>query len=140
MSESCTLDESKRAVVTAMLDEGVVLVTVDTTRPGVLVPPACTGPTSLVLRVGYNLRPAIPDLDLGPETLSGTLSFGGAPFLVVLPWASVYAAHGNTLAYWPASAPAGSLASVTEVPMQTPPKVLTPAEIKAAKRAHLKLV
>jgi stringent starvation protein B len=56
------------------------------------VPPRFRADASLVLRFGYSLSPAIRDLEVDDEAISGTLTFGGSPFHVVLPWTAVYAA------------------------------------------------
>ena len=165
MNNDPNLEASKRAVVEALLNESAVMVTLDATRPGVVVPPYLAAQTDLTLRFGSAVAQLIPpifDLDVGPETLSGTLSFNGAPFFVAVPWQAIYAAQGKVAAYWPASAPAGSVDPVVaavraSVPpkeqtfddrvdlaviaaTRAPPPPQTAAEIKAAKRAHLKLV
>ena len=86
----------KREVVTRLLGDGPILIHLDARRSGVAVPATLASDPRLVLRFGYSLTPAIADLDIGEEALSGTLSFGGVPHRCVLPWPSVYAVVSET--------------------------------------------
>jgi stringent starvation protein B len=82
----------KRRTFEGLLERGPVLVHVDARRADVTVPPRFRADPSLVLRFGYQLSPAIPDLEIDDTGISGTLTFGGSPFHCVLPWPAVYAA------------------------------------------------
>ena len=81
----------KRAVVRRLMGEGPILVQVDARRDGVSGPERLREDPRLVLRFGYDLTPAIADLDIGEDALTGTLSFGGIAHTCVLPWTAVYA-------------------------------------------------
>lgn len=81
----------KRKLVEELLAEGPVLVRVDARSEGVHVPEDFRNDPRLVLRFGYGLSPAIADLDIDEEGISGTLTFGGRPFHCILPWRSLYA-------------------------------------------------
>ncbi len=82
----------KSRVVGGLMGEGAVLVHIDARREGVIVPNHLHGQSKLVLRFGFGLSPAIADLVVDDQELSGTLTFGGLPFHCVLPWHAVYAA------------------------------------------------
>ena len=61
-------------------------VLVDSTQKGVVVPPALRNP-ELVLRIGRDPRVmGMPDLHLGQEGWSATLSIHGTHHHVVVPW------------------------------------------------------
>lgn len=92
--------------------------------PNVVVPTQYSDLPELVLCFGYELHPPIPDLAFDPVTISGILAFRGVPFHCVIPWDAVHAYNTSI----------GPASCVTE----TSPE--TPAEAKARKRAHLKLV
>jgi len=82
----------KRRTLEQLLARGAVLVHADARRTEVQVPSKFRADASLVLRFGYSLDPAIPDLTVDEEGIGGTLEFSRVPFRVVLPWTAVYAA------------------------------------------------
>jgi stringent starvation protein B len=81
----------KRKAVESLLERGPILIHVDSRHPGVDVPGRLRGDPRLVLRFGYGLTPAIPDLTVAEDSLTGTLTFGGVPHPCSVPWAAVYA-------------------------------------------------
>jgi len=100
-----------------LLEEGPVLLHVDARRDGVAVPERLAGDSKLVLRFGFNLSPAIADLELDDEAISGTLTFGGVPFFCVLPWPAVYAVVSEAsqqAMVWPDDVPAEVLHQMSE--------------------------
>jgi stringent starvation protein B len=134
-----------------------VLVHVDARRAEVSVPTRFRADASLVLRFGYNLQPAIADLEISDAGITGTLTFGGNPHLCVLPWTAVYAAmvEGEQRGtVWPEDVPEDVLtggpdatgASPTQAPSTAPAAAAAPVPAMAkdddarAKRGHLKLV
>ncbi len=133
----------KREVVSRLLGDGPILVHVDARRPGVMVPTGLASDPRLVLRFGHGLTPAILDLDIGDDALSGTLSFGGLPHRCVLPWSAVYAvvSEGDQRGMvWPDDVPPEAMTgaeegadSVDEPPAAAPPK-------RSGRQTHLKLV
>lgn len=134
----------KRRTLEQLLARGPVLVHVDARRPEVAVPQRFRSDASLVLRFGYTLQPAIRDLQIDDDAISGTLTFGGSPFHVVLPWTAVYAAmvEGEQRGtVWPEDVPEDVLAGSSE---PQPTSVPAPAPVEEAPRAkrntHLKLV
>jgi stringent starvation protein B len=86
----------KRSVVDAMLKDGPVLLHLDARRTGVRVPPDLAVDPSLVLRIGHNLTPAIPDLTLDDEGVRATLTFRGVPHACVVPWSALFAVTNET--------------------------------------------
>jgi stringent starvation protein B len=138
----------KRRTLEQLLARGPVLVHVDARRTEVAVPPRFRADASLVLRFGYTLQPAIRDLQIDDEGISGTLTFGGSPFHVMLPWTAVYAAmvEGEQRGtVWPEDVPedvltgSGDQPAATTIPTAT---ATTQIDVEpAARRAnHLKLV
>ncbi|MBK7537303.1 MAG: hypothetical protein IPI49_18435 [Myxococcales bacterium] len=83
---------NKRRAVEALLERGPVLLHLDARHPGVELPEHLRGNARLVLRFGYGLTPSIADLTVDDSRISGTLTFGGVPFLCKIPWAAMYAA------------------------------------------------
>lgn len=81
----------KRDLVVELLGCGPVLVHVDARVESVSVPQHLSEDRRLVLRFGYGLSPAITDLEVSEDALSGTLTFNGVPHHCILPWPAVYA-------------------------------------------------
>ncbi len=139
----------KRKTLEALLARGPVLVHVDARRADVSVPPRFRADPSLVLRFGYNLSPAIVDLAIDEEAISGTLTFGGNPHRCILPWTAVYAAmvEGEQRGtVWPEDVPEDVLTGGGEAPAPTTATAVpteAPAEKsgpRARRATHLKLV
>ena len=138
----------KRRTLEQLLSRGPVLVHVDARRTEVAVPPRFRADPSLVLRFGYSLTPRLADLAVDDVAISGTLTFGGSPFHVVLPWTAVYAAmvEGEQRGtVWPEDVPEDVLPGSGERPSGNAPQVpaALPREELAdepRKRGHLKLV
>jgi hypothetical protein len=83
---------SKRDELASMLSRGAVRLQLDARRSGVVVPAKYRTEGHLVLRVGYGLKPEIPDLQLDDRAISATLTFDGKPFHCVVPWAALFGA------------------------------------------------
>ena len=135
----------KRKTLESLLSRGPVLVHVDARREEVAVPPRFRADPSLVLRFGYSLSPAIRDLAVDDQAISGTLTFAGQPFHVVLPWTAVYAAmvEGEQRGtVWPEDVPEDVLTGVSEPPQQgaAPAPAAAKEEPRAKRNSHLKLV
>jgi stringent starvation protein B len=141
----------KRRTLEALLARGPVLVHVDARRAEVSVPPRFRADASLVLRFGYSLSPAIADLAVDDNAVSGTLTFGGQPFHCVLPWTAVYAAmvEGEQRGtVWPEDVPEDVLTGTSEPPAPVPAEPAQPAQPaqaappapRAKRQSHLKLV
>lgn len=134
----------KRRTIEQLLSRGPVLVHVDARRADVTVPPRFRADPSLVLRFGYALTPPIRDLTVDEEAIAGTLTFGGSPFHVVLPWPTVYAAmvEGEQRGtVWPEDVPDDVLTGNSDAPPPIPSPAPPAEEPARSKRtSHLKLV
>jgi stringent starvation protein B len=134
----------KRRTLETLLGRGPVLVHVDARRAEVAVPARFRADASLVLRFGFSLSPAIADLAVDDNGISGTLTFGGQPFHCVLPWTAVYAAmvEGEQRGtVWPEDVPEDVLTGSAEAPAPAAAEPAAPAPAPRAKRqSHLKLV
>ncbi|HEY4056724.1 MAG TPA: ClpXP protease specificity-enhancing factor SspB [Kofleriaceae bacterium] len=146
----------KKKVVEDLLSQGSILVHVDARRPEVAVPPRFRSDAALMLRFGYNLTPAISDLTVDDEGISGTLTFGGNPFRVVLPWTAIYAAsvEGEQRgAVWTEDVPEDMMgggdapattttinAAPTPAPLAATPAAPDESGPRAKRATHLKLV
>src|SRR6185369_4988289 len=131
----------KRKTLETLLARGPVLVHVDARRAEVSVPPRFRADPSLVLRFGYSLSPAIVDLAVDEQALSGTLTFGGQPFHCVLPWTAVYAAmvEGEQRGtVWPEDVPEDVLTGGEPAP--APAAAVKEDASPRQRGAHLKLV
>ena len=141
----------KRRTLDALLGRGPVLVHVDARRAEVSVPSRFRADASLVLRFGYNLSPAIVDLEVDDDAISGTLTFAGQPFRCILPWTAVYAAmvEGEQRGtVWPEDVPEDVLTGGSTTGIDEPRAPQVPVAVEADPKAdeprrrghHLKLV
>lgn len=133
----------KREVCSRLLGDGPILVHLDARRPGVAVPASLASDPRLVLRFGYGLTPAIADLDIGEEALSGTLSFGGVPHRCVLPWPSVYAVVSETDQrgmVWPDDVPPEAMSAPDDASPAEPEASAPSQKSRSGRATHLKLV
>lgn len=94
MGESAGLPP-KKDVMLALLEGASVYLHLDPRRDGVIVPKWLTNQPQLVLQVGFNMAVRIPDLDIGDDGVSCTLSFNRSPFWCHLPWTAVYGLVGE---------------------------------------------
>lgn len=71
------------------------------------MPPWFKKQAQLVLQVGLNMAVPIPDLDVGDEALSCTLSFNRRPEFCRIPWDAIYGLVGDDGRgmIWPESIP-----------------------------------
>jgi stringent starvation protein B len=85
----------KKDVILALLERSSVFIHLDPRHPDVRVPPWFKKQPQLVLQVGLNLAVRIPDLDIGDEAVSCTLSFNRSPFFCYVPWSAVFGLMGE---------------------------------------------
>jgi len=133
----------KRRTLETLLARGPVLVHVDARRADVSVPARFRADASLVLRFGHQLSPAIVDLTVDDDAISGTLTFAGQPFRCILPWTAVYAAmvEGEQRGtVWPEDVPEDVLTGASELPQAPQEVVVPPIEEPKRRGGHLKLV
>ncbi len=94
MGESAGLPP-KKDVMTALLESSSVYLHLDPRREGVVVPKWLMSQPQLVLQVGLNMAVRIPDLDVGDDGVSCTLSFNRSPFWCFMPWSAIYGLVGD---------------------------------------------
>ena len=81
-------EESKFATFSRLVEEGLVMVTLDTRVPGVSVPAAFANQPQLHLNFSHRFR--IQDFAYDEASVRATLSFDSGEFFCVVPWAAVY--------------------------------------------------
>ncbi|MFO0663013.1 MAG: hypothetical protein U0174_03630 [Polyangiaceae bacterium] len=133
---------SKKDVCIALLEQSVVRVFLDPRREGVTIPVWLKKQPQLLLDVGLNMPIPIPDLHVGEDALTCTLSFNRAPFFCVVPWTSVFAlvGDGDRGMIWPDDVPSELQIHAAQSPakparprpqltaVQNPPSEAPPAE------------
>lgn len=85
----------KQDVLLALLQESSVHIHLDPRREAVVVPPWFKNQPQLVLQIGLTMPIPIPDLDVGDDGISCTLSFNRSPFYCFVPWTALYAMVGE---------------------------------------------
>ncbi|MGC4087563.1 MAG: ClpXP protease specificity-enhancing factor SspB [Polyangiaceae bacterium] len=85
----------KKDVANALLEQSTLFIHLDPRSEQVKVPLWFKKQPQLVLQVGHNMAVRIPDLDVGDEALSCTLSFNRSPHFCWIPWAAVFALVGE---------------------------------------------
>lgn len=120
---------SKKDVCLALLEQSVVRVFLDPRRDGVTIPVWLRKQPQLLLDVGLNMPIPIPDLHVGEDALTCTLSFNRAPFFCIVPWTSVFAlvGDGDRGMIWPDDVPSELQIHATQSPakpVQARPKLM----------------
>lgn len=151
----------KKTRLLGALDRGMTMIHLDARRPGVVVPEHLKKEAHLLLNLSYKFSP--PDLTVSEWGVRQTLTFGGTPFCVAVPWSALYAisSHATKEFYmYPDDMPpellaaqtqklsaeetpeAGSVRAVLrEVVLETPKAPDDPqAPKEPPKRGHLRLV
>ena len=125
----------KKDVANALLEGPSVFVHLDPRKDEVSVPQWFKKQFQLVLQVGMNMAVPIPDLDVGDEGISCTLSFNRSPFWCFLPWSAVYMLVGEDGRgmIWPEDVPPELTIA------QNKPKLQVVDNKKSAKRPAPKL-
>jgi len=85
-------DGTKQAVFEKLATVGSVSVMLDPRGSGVVVPSKLKQDPGLILNFSFRFRP--PDLTWDAKGIRETLSFGGSPFCVSIPWSAVYRMNG----------------------------------------------
>jgi stringent starvation protein B len=90
-----TILPPKKDVALALLERASVFIHLDPRDATVQVPSWFKRQPQLVLQVGLNMLVRIPDLEVGEDAISCTLSFNRAPHYCYVPWRAVYALVGE---------------------------------------------
>lgn len=109
LSGAVSLRAVKRSALEQALSVGPAILAVDATCDGVDVP-GYLRQKDLKLRLGYGLRPPIPDLELDESGWRATLIFRGEPHACFVPWEAVWAVGSEVTregVVWAESAPEG---------------------------------
>lgn len=85
----------KKDVALALLEQSTVFVHLDPRSDDVRVPVGFKRQPQLVLQIGYNMAPPIPDLEVRDDGISCTLSFNRSPHFCWIPWAAVFALYDS---------------------------------------------
>lgn len=126
----------KRETLLKLLDKSSARLFLDPRCDGVVVPKWFLKQPELVLRVGYALTPPIPDLEVGDDHLSCTLSFNRRPTWCRVPFSAIYAvisdADGRSVV-WPEDVP-------VESQLLRSPRAAAPREPEAPRAPRLRSV
>ena len=127
----------KKEVLSSLLEHSSVRLFLDPRRDGVVVPASFAKQAELVLRLGLDLRPPIPDLVIDDEGVRCTLSFNRTPFKCTLPWAAIYAVISDDTAeglgsVWPDDVPVGSQLVTPVKPKPRLAALRDPSELEEA--------
>jgi stringent starvation protein B len=139
---------TKRALLEQLLEQSMVMVTVDARMRGVVVPDHLVADPQLRLNLSY--RFGLP-MQLDDAGIRATLTFGGVPFPCRLPWESIYVVvpHSSGEPYFfPGDAPVGLFDGADATPAAAPQFEVIPGEPVEAgepertppKRGHLRVV
>lgn len=131
-------DTSKAHFLRVNLSTGAVLVTLDARSVGVQVPEHLRGDGQLVLRLGYDLSPRIPDLEVGDTRVAATLTFNDTLSRVEVPYHAVYRITGKSDMVWVADVPV-DVAEAT-APAPAPKQEPAPTPPSKPRPSHLRLV
>ncbi len=124
--ESPPLPPKPEVALALLQTASSVYVHLDPRSETVHVPPWFKNQPQLVLQIGLNMAVPIPDLDVGRDSISCTLSFNRRPEFCRIPWEAIYGLVGEDGRgmIWPES---------------VPPEVASAAGGRANKKPHLRL-
>lgn len=125
----------------ALLAETSVFVHLDPRGAAVRVPPWFKNQPQLVLQIGLNMAVQIPDLDVGEQGISCTLSFSRRPFFCSIPWGSIFGLVGDNGPglVWPDDVPAEIAAQVQAQTQKAQQAIKKPA-VREPPRGRLRAV
>jgi hypothetical protein len=145
MTEISSDPPSKRDLVRELLDEGTLLLHLDPRRDGVNLPAHLRQDATVALSLGRHLAVPIPDLEVGDDAITATLSFNRTPHHCVLPWTAIYLVttdHGKAY-LWAQDAPPEALAELLALALaerEAPAEMTRPAPRPARPRPRLEAV
>lgn len=111
--EAVDADRAKFEVFRRMIEEGMVMVTLDTRIEGVEVPPKFEGLPELRLNFSHMFH--IDDFDYDSDGVRASLSFDGTRYFCDVPWESVFMLYshesGDVVVFEPTESPEESESS-----------------------------
>jgi stringent starvation protein B len=115
-----------------------MFVHIDPRCEGVEVPKWFKKQPQLVLQLGFNLAVAIPDLNVGDDGISCTLSFNRSPHWCFMPWSAIYALIGEDgrAMIWPDDVPAELAKQLQKPKLSAVPSQPAPSRPDAAGEAN----
>ena len=145
--------KSKRDALLAFLDKGMTMVHLDARKEGVVVPRHFVGQQDLRLNLSYRFGGA--QMEISDESVEATLTFGGAPFRVIIPFSAMYALTSHVTGaglVFPESLPEDILAALrkeidldgsqpqAEVAMKAAAPAVSDSEGRPTKAPHLRVI
>jgi len=104
----------KRELLESLLEQGMVMVRLNSNAEGVNVPPQLRNDEQLGLNLSYRFQ---GPLFIHDEGIEATLSFAGVPYACTLPFSAVYALvshHSGAGYFFPEDAPESALLELAE--------------------------
>ncbi len=80
--------QAKREALLNMLEEGLIAIILDARHPDVVVPSYLKNDFDLILKLSY--RFGLPDLEIGEDAISVTLSFNKTPHFCHIPFDAIW--------------------------------------------------
>lgn len=131
----------KRDTLATLLQTGLTRIHLDASYPGVLVPATYQSDPGLVLSLSWGFK--LP-MSIDVDAVRANLSFGGQAFDVIVPWGAIWAVSkidaSRTFIPWVEDMPAVLKMSFQAKAKEEERLEQENADLKKAKRAHLKLV
>jgi stringent starvation protein B len=129
-----------------LLDGGMTMVHLDARFKGVDVPSSCMGDAHLRLNFSYRFH--LETFDITADEITASLTFGGTPYICVIPWESVFAmTHHvtNELRVWEEDLPLEVLQQIGDAMQQEAPTPDDDSEyleegVAVRRVGHLKVV
>lgn len=120
--ESPQLPPKPEVALALLQTASSIYVHLDPRGEDVFVPAWFKTQAQLVLQVGLNMVVPIPDLDVGQESISCTLSFNRRPEFCRIPWTAIYGLVGEDGRgmIWPESIPAEVASAAQGSPNKRP--------------------
>lgn len=114
--DALRVGQEKLRIFSDLLEEGTVMVTLDSRRAGVVVPTQFLGQPQLNLNFDHLFR--IPDFEYDEQGVRASLSFGGVDQWCDVPWSAVYmmrSVESQDVMLFPGQLPAEMAALIPEI-------------------------
>jgi stringent starvation protein B len=111
----------KRTKTVELLTGGVTQIHLDPRKAGIVLPEHLHGQHVVVLNLSWRFDGS--EMDITDDVVSATLSFGGRPYRVTVPWGAVFAVSDKRTGsgqLWQDDAPPGVVALAAPPPKARP--------------------